>query len=257
MTETANIVCMKWGTKYGAEYVNRLHDMIKKNINRPFRLVCYTDNKEGISSEVEVYDLPPFKAAALQTKGAYRKKMLCRADLAPFKSGDQFLFLDLDVVLMNKIDDFFDYKPEKDFVICYNWTRGNGTIGNSSVTRFRVGPLQYVADDLEADFLTYQAKYKTASQEYMSAKIIEKYGELEFWPDNWCRSFQVHSLPGKFSRLFKVPTKPPADTKILIFHGRVNPPDAINGEWPGEYPIWKKWYKTVRATPWLKEYYQY
>ena len=256
MSDMANIVCMKWGQKYGAEYVNRLYSMVKRNMSRPFRFICFTDNKEGIVPEVEVFPLPPFKAAHLQTMGAYQKKMLCRKDLAPFKEGEQFLFLDLDVVIMDSLDEMFDYKPEKDFVICYNWTRGGGKIGNSSVTRMRVGPLQYIVDDLEKDFLKYQAQFKTASQEYMSSKVIEKYGELTFWPELWCKSFQVHCLPSKVIRLFKAPVQPPEGTKVLIFHGRVNPPDAINGVWPGNFSFWKRWYKSVRPTPWLVKYWR-
>lgn len=255
MTDTANIVCMKWGSKYGPDYVNRLYNMVSRNIKRPFKMVCYTDNGEGIVPEVTVMPLPEFAAKDLQRHGAYQKKTLCRSTLAPFKEGDNFLFLDLDVVVMGNLDEMFDYKPEKDFVICYNWTRGNGTIGNSSVTRMRVGPLNYIIDDLEKDFLRYQDKFRTASQEYMSSKVIEKYGELEFWPEQWCRSFQYHSLPKKWMRLFKSPTEPSAETKILLFHGMVNPPDALVGEWPGKYPFYKKWYKTLKPSPWIAKYW--
>ena len=258
LTKPASIVCMKWGKKYGPEYVNRLYDMIKRNISRPFRLVCYTDSADGIIPEVEVHDLPPFNPVTRKGNimGAYRKKTLCRADLEGFETGERFLFLDLDVVIMDNIDEMFDYKPEKDFVICYNWTRGKGKIGNSSVTMIRVGPLQYLVDDLEKDFDRYRDKYKTASQEYMSAKVIEKYGELTFWPDAWCKSFQLHSMPKKWQRLFKSPAPPPQGTQILIFHGAVNPPDAIKGIWPGKVPFWKKWYKTVKPTPWLENYWK-
>lgn len=259
MTEIANIVCMKWGTKYGNDYVNRLYNMVSRNMTRPFRFVCYTDNKEGINPAVEVYDHPPFEAASLQTMGAYRKKTLCRADLAPFKEGERFLYLDLDLVIMDNIDAVFDYKPEADFIICYNWTRGNGTIGNSSVTMMRVGPLDYIAKDMEKDFLTYQAQYKTASQEYMSAKVIEKYGKLEFWPDAWCKSFQFHIMPSRMMRWIKKPQQPPKGTKFLIFHGSVNPPDAIAGVWPKDgkpFPFYKKWYKTLRPAPWIADYYK-
>ncbi len=254
-TKPVSIVCMKWGNKYGPEYVNRMYNMIKRNITRPFRLVCYTDSSKGIIPEVEIHKLPPFSPYNGSIMSAYRKKTMCRADLEGFDKGDRFLFLDLDVVIMGNIDDMFDYEPDKDFVICYNWTRGNGKIGNSSVTMMRVGPLQYIIDDLEKDFDKYRAQYKTASQEYMSAKVIEKYGKLTFWPDEWCKSFQLHSMAPKWQRLFKAPIPPPQGTKILIFHGAVNPPDAIKGLWPGKVPFWKKWYKTVKPAPWLAEYW--
>ena len=34
------ILCMKWGTKYGAEYVNRLYNMVKRHLTLPFKMVC-------------------------------------------------------------------------------------------------------------------------------------------------------------------------------------------------------------------------
>ena len=27
-----NIICMKWGDKYGSDYVNKLHNMVSKNL---------------------------------------------------------------------------------------------------------------------------------------------------------------------------------------------------------------------------------
>jgi len=242
---------MKWGAFYGAEDVNRLYRMLKANMTRPFRLVCFTDNSKDILPDVDVHPLLPFASAHLQTMGAYRKKTLCRADLAPFKTGERFLFLDLDVVIMGNLDALFDFEPEKDFIICRNWTRGNGRIGNSSVTMMRVGPLQYVVDDMERDFLVYQSCFKTASQEFLSSKIIEKYGALTFWPETWCLSFPFHCLPSRLLRSFKMPQKPPQNTKILVFHGPVKPLDALAGKWPGNYPVWKKWYKTLCPASWL------
>ena len=48
-----NVLCMKWGTLYGPEYVNRLYGMVARNLRRPFRFVCLTDDASGIRFEVE------------------------------------------------------------------------------------------------------------------------------------------------------------------------------------------------------------
>lgn len=254
--EKLNFVCMKWGTFYGPEYVNNLYRMIKRNVTVPFRLVCYTERKEGIDKNVEIFPLPPFDAAKrVKNTRAYGKKTLARGDLKPFKKGERFLYLDLDVVIMGNLEAFFKYETDKDFIITYNWTRGKGKIGNSSVTLFRVGPLQYIVDDMEKNLEKRMKEYKSASQEYLSAMVIKKYGKLTFWPDEWVRSFQIHSMPAKWLRLFKAPIEPKG-CKILVFHGAVNPPDAIAGVWPRKVPLWKKWYKTVRPTPWLKKYWK-
>ena len=42
-----NVICMKWGDKFGPEYVNRLHRMVEKNLTIPHRFVCFTDNGDG------------------------------------------------------------------------------------------------------------------------------------------------------------------------------------------------------------------
>ncbi|RZI92081.1 MAG: glycosyltransferase, partial [Rubrivivax sp.] len=47
-----NVICMKWGTKYGPEYVNRLYAMVRRHLTGDFRFVCLTDDPAGIRPEV-------------------------------------------------------------------------------------------------------------------------------------------------------------------------------------------------------------
>lgn len=49
---------MKWGTAYGADYVNKLHAMVRRNTARPLRFICFTDNAAGLGDEVEAHPLP-------------------------------------------------------------------------------------------------------------------------------------------------------------------------------------------------------
>ena len=44
------VLCMKWGTVYGPEYVNILYAMVARNITGEFKVVCFTDNSAGIRS---------------------------------------------------------------------------------------------------------------------------------------------------------------------------------------------------------------
>ena len=46
-----HIVCMKWGTKYGPEYVNRLYAMVRRHLRGDFHFVCLTDDAKGIRAE--------------------------------------------------------------------------------------------------------------------------------------------------------------------------------------------------------------
>ena len=55
-------VCVKWGEKYGAAYVNALYrSLLRHNVNKdsPPRLVCLTEDPEGVESGVECAHFPP------------------------------------------------------------------------------------------------------------------------------------------------------------------------------------------------------
>jgi hypothetical protein len=56
--ESVNVICMKWGTKYGPEYVNRLYRGVQKHLSRPHRFVCFTEDPAGIDPGVEIKPLP-------------------------------------------------------------------------------------------------------------------------------------------------------------------------------------------------------
>jgi hypothetical protein len=53
-----NVICMKWGTKYGPEYVNRLYAMVRRHLTGDFRMVCLTDDSKGIRAKCSAF---PFR----------------------------------------------------------------------------------------------------------------------------------------------------------------------------------------------------
>ena len=54
-----HILCMKWGRKYGPEYVNRLYGMARRHLQGDFRFICLTDDASGIRPEVQCLPIPP------------------------------------------------------------------------------------------------------------------------------------------------------------------------------------------------------
>ena len=95
-----NVVCIKWGEKFGSEYVNKLYNSIQRNLSLKHRFICLTDNAEGIVAGVETLPIP-------------REDLkICWNKLALFDRGihnieGQILFLDLDVVVVDSIDNLF------------------------------------------------------------------------------------------------------------------------------------------------------
>ena len=51
------VVCVKYGNKYGADYVNKLFSMVKKHLPRQHDFICFTENPSGLDPEIEVVDL--------------------------------------------------------------------------------------------------------------------------------------------------------------------------------------------------------
>ena len=84
-------------------------------------------------------------------------------------------------------------------------------------------------------------------QEYTTAAINKK-NILQYWPKEWCPSFKYdcHSkIPFNF---WKVP-QIPKNSKIIIFHGEINPHKAIKGGWG-------KVYRYVKPAPWVADYWK-
>jgi hypothetical protein len=235
-----NIICMKWGTKYGPEYVNRLHSMVKRHLTRPFRFVCLTDNKSGLDAEIESFPLIKLDIPNGPERGW--DKLTTFSDPLYDLTG-QALFLDLDVVIVDNIDCFFEF--EAGFPIIKDWVKRDVT-GNSSVYRFTVNAHADVLENFRANHESIREQHRN-EQEYLS-HYVANHGGLTYWPDKWCRSFKYHCNQKGLKSWFHPPEKPP-EAKIVVFHGKPNPPDAIAGR-SG------KWYRKVLPTPWVAEHWR-
>lgn len=240
------VICMKWGTPYGPEYVNRLFAMVRANTTGELRFVCLTDNADGVRDEVECLPCDTIDFPPPHNMRPWRKINLWASSEKLFGLTGDWLFLDLDVVVTNSIDALFEYKPEASFVVMYNWTRPGKDIGNTSCFRYKIGTHQYIYDKIMNDPMFYIKKYGI-EQTYISAEI----SEINFWPDDWVRLFKLHAVPNWPLRFFKSPTIPDG-CRVLAFPGDPNPPEAIRGEWPVKKK-WKKLYKHTRPAPWIAD----
>lgn len=241
------IICIKWGQRYGADYVNRLASMVKRHTRRQTRLVCFTEDARGIDPWVEIAPLPAFPniPARVQWTG-WRKLSLWQYPLHDLE-GD-VLFFDLDVVITGGIDDFFDFEPGR-YAVAENWSEMGQNIGNTTVYRFPAGRMRAIYEDFNRDPETFLAKYRN-EQKYISGEAAD----MVFWPAEWCASFKHNLLPSWPLRFFVTP-RLPASVKLVAFTGKPDPDEAAVGKWPVT-AAWKKLYKHVRPTPWITEYWR-
>ena len=118
--------------------------------------------------------------------------------------------------------------------------------GNSSVYRFTVNKHPDILENFRKNHESIRNQVRN-EQEYLS-QFVHSQGKLTYWPDGWCQSFKYNCIQKGIKAWFTPPVKPKG-TKIVIFHGNPNPPDAIVGR-SG------KWYRKVLPTPWVKEHWR-
>lgn len=236
---------MKWGTRYGADFVNRMYAAIQRNTDRPTQLVCLTDNTSGIDPNVRCEEIPEINLPNDLILTPWRKLVLWQDGIAGL-SGD-VLFLDLDLVITGSLDPLFDYEPGR-FCVIENWTQLGKNIGNTSCFRWPVGKFSHIFENLKTERERILSNYRI-EQVYISREV----NDMVFWPRLWCASFKHTLMPRWPLNFFKAPTLP-KETKIVAFTGKPDQDEAARGEWPVKAG-WKKLYKHVRPTPWITDHW--
>ena len=246
MSSPHQVICMKWGTLYGPEYVNRLYAMVRRHITGDLRFVCLTDDAVGVRKEVECLPCPTIDVRAPLNNTPWRKVALYAESEQLFGLQGNWLFLDLDVVVTGSLDALFEYKPDSPFIVMQNWTQPGQGIGNTSAYRFTVGADSYILDNLAPRFEEIFKKY-IIEQIYVSREIKQ----IDFWPDEWCILFKVQCVPMWPLRFWKTPELP-ATARVVGFPGDPGPQDAADGRWPVRSG-WKRLYKYTRPVPWVTD----
>ncbi len=253
-TSPVNILCMKWGSMYGPEYVNHLRAGVARHLKRPHRFICFTDDSTGLHPDVEARPLPGLGLPAGQKDQRWRKLAVFRDDL-PDLTGTA-LFLDLDLVVVDDLepfftapgafliirdDDLFRAKPLRKL----NPARDSflHSVGNSSVFRFEIGAHRYILDAYVADPRGAAQRYEI-SQQFQSAQLAA-HGHLAYWPRGWCVSFKNDCVPPALSSWWQDPAVP-AGAKIVVFAGTPKMSDVLAGRRD-------KWYRRIGRIDWLRQ----
>ncbi|WP_198009808.1 hypothetical protein [Legionella tunisiensis] len=94
---------------------------------------------------------------------------------------------------------------------------------------------------------TYNALKRVRNEQEYCTHFIANQGKLDYWPTGWCQSFKRHCLPSFPGNLYR-PAQLPKEAKVIVFHGKPNPHEAILGK-SG------KWYRKVLPVNWIEEYW--
>jgi len=238
------VACVRWGKAFGVEYVERLHDMVRRNLadGTVGRFVCLTDDPEALRglAGVETQLLP----AGLT--GWWNKLAL----FAPgtFNVGDQVLYFDLDTLVCGTLDKLAALRPA--FAILRDAYRHDGF--QSSVMSFAadtelttaiweefqlrvIGPI-FQPD--QAHRWDPAAHWPGGDQEYLEKFFARSgYNARRIGGECWPPEILQDLLPGVL-RSYKVEcvADPPKGTSVVYFHGHPRPHEVLDGWVPA---VWK------------------
>ena len=157
------VCCVKWGKKYGPEYVEILRDMVKRNLGMQHRFVCLTDDPDGVSCET--MPLPG------NLHGWWNKLYLFKPGL--FEG--RILFLDLDVCIVGPIEKIV--KPG----IIKDWNLHGY---NSSVMCWDAGDHAEAWEKFNPD---------VAQRLHGDQDFLNELGGWEVYEDGLCVSYRKHA----------------------------------------------------------------
>lgn len=261
------VICINWGTAYGAPYINRLYAMVARNITPPFRFVAFTDTREGVRPEVECFNLPPMPGGVIpqKTPGKWQKARLWAPELGDLEGN--FLFVDLDVLITGSLDPFFAYGDPDQVILGLNVAKWPLKRGQTSIYRAPVGKLAPLQAAFAADPQGTADRYRY-EQFFVAANAP---GGVDFWPKPWMRHFRIECIP-KMPFNFFQPPRLPKDCRVVIFAGGPNPPEAITGQqrayeprlapWPyikktlGQKRAFKRLQDYGLPAPWVAEHWR-
>lgn len=229
------IVCLKWGVKYGSEYVNRLYNGIKRNCQLPFELHCFTDNEIGINSEVVTHELP----YSADIDSWWNKIWLFSDDL-PFHKNERILYLDLDTLITGNIDALLSNNGE-DFIMLRDFYWGiakSATPSASGVMAWNAGEFTQIWEKFIKNPEESMASVSPhGDQHFISGCLGHR---VRYWQDLFPEqvvSFKVHCREGL-----------PPNAKIICFHGEPSIPDAATHSW-------SSWKFKGEPQPWVWDYW--
>jgi hypothetical protein len=209
-----NIVCLKWGSKYGPEYVNRLFYAVQRHVTKPFRFWCFTDDDTGIDYRIK---LAPLRFA--DRLESWWNKIMLFSDETAVPLGEQIFYIDLDTLIVDNIDNLLTNEvPEiivlRDFYHGIAKTAGSVASGLMSWKHGQYAHIwkNFIQDPESAVRLCRPH----GDQRWIEHCLDSWYYWQDLFPMNIV-SFKMHCQSGI-----------PKDSKIICYHGRPSIPESVS-----------------------------
>jgi len=217
-----NVLCVRFGNRYGIEYVKILRNMVSRHLTSSYQFVCLTDDPTPIDG-VRLIIQPNVN----YSKGWWHKDHMFDPSL-PLEG--RILYFDLDIVICNNIDKLVTF-DEKSFIGILDFNRkfaSNWNCLNSSTMLWNHKEQSKVWEEFKKDPKSAQRLH--GDQDWIW-KISRS--DIKFWPREWLQSYkwEIRSREeltmthgDRQFKTIKNDVELNKECCVLVFHGDPKPP---------------------------------
>lgn len=221
-----NLICVHSGTAYGPEYVLNLWRSARQHSQRGFDFYVFTDNAKQHPQDLgwNFVKLPDYSNFKGFKPWWYKLEIFNSANNIVGNN----LYYDLDVVIINNIDDFWNWMPAE-FRICQDFNRQFSkkvSHCNSSIMGWKDSSLDWLHKKFSSNIQGIVKDHR-GDQDFIQAECKDQF---VWWPTEWAMSWKWEIKGGGMNRphgeyLSEYPYIIPVDTRIIVCHGHPNPDD--------------------------------
>jgi hypothetical protein len=255
----AYVALLKFGTRYGPDYVNRLARAVSSNLSRPHQVVCMTDDATGLDPAIRPLPIPDFGPP--RERWAYRGNWPKIGLFAPgtFEDDALILYLDLDVMIFDALDPFFERVERLGGL--HELREWNPTLlrllpvalrpdrgGQGSILVWRAREQHHVYTHFKANWEAVQDNAGPDGPYFGQIAWRQHY-----LPVGWTASFKRHCLGYTPLGFGTTTAKRPEWARVLVFHGEPRPAELVED---GDYRWGGSRRRGQGPVTWVQDYWR-
>jgi hypothetical protein len=217
--------CVIHGTGYDWIYVERLYNMLSRNLPNGIRFHVYTEHDRSVPAHMTKHVLTNWPEISGLRRAWWYKLQLFNSE----HHQGNLLYFDLDTVILRDISWIPQLPAEylwgiRDFK--HLQRPGYSTL-NSSVMWWNVDRMSWVWDQFNTTNVVNTTRQYPGDQDYLNAVL--GHNRIRYLEDSQIQSWRWQCLDGGYNfntRRHKIPgqgTQIPGSTSVLVFHGKPKP----------------------------------
>ena len=217
--------CVIHSTGYDWVYVEKLYNMLNRNLNGEIRFHVYTEPDRPVPSHMIKHELTEWMGITGPKRSGWYKMQLFN----PEHHAGNLLYFDLDCVIVNDLN-WITQLPTSNFwtIRDFRYLQRQSYSGmNSSVMWWNVAQFGNIWSDFKKLDINDTVRRYPGDQDYLGAVIPPTH--RRYFDDRYLQSWRWQVQDGGFDFTSRRSKKPgtgahvSGDTSILVFHGKPKP----------------------------------